>query len=140
MPFQHPGEQIIANFHCLNFVITAMTMCKTFVLVLMITLTHLPGPVLPVRLEDVSVKVVFVELLFNEREPDGINCFLTQSPILSSCSTFKTITAIVTWTRWQGRSRMRGELAHHKLRERSPHRRSCGNPGGWKYLTCWRYH
>ena len=43
--------------------------------ILMITLTHLPGPVLPVRLEDVSVKVVFVELLFNEREPDGIFSF-----------------------------------------------------------------
>ena len=116
-------------FHCLNFVITVMTMCKFLVLILMITLTHLPGPVLPVRLEDVSVKVVFVELLFNEREPDGIFCPLTHSPILSSCSTFKTITAIVTWTRWQGRSRMRGELSRHKLRERSPHRRSCGNPG-----------
>ena len=83
-PFQHPGEQIIANLHCLKFVITVMTMLKTFVLILMITLTHLPGPILPVRLEDVSVKVVFVELLFNEREPDGIFCLLTKSPILSS--------------------------------------------------------
>ena len=63
----------------------------------MIMLTHLPGPVLPVRLEDVPVKVVFVELLFNEREPDGIFCPLTQSPILSSKSTFKTITAILTY-------------------------------------------
>ena len=97
VPFQHPGEQIIANFHCLNFVITVMIMCKTLVLILMITLTHLPGPVLPVRLEDVSVKVVFVELLFNEREPDGIYCFFTQSPILSFKSTFKTITAILTY-------------------------------------------